>query len=361
MIHLTLSTRPAPPAEAEYEALTALVAAMRAVGVEAERGAFVNLFVGLKSKPLTLLVGPERAGKVAVMRCLAEVLTGGDPLRAQFMPGHAWWAGQTGHVALYTHAQTRLNTFKLLALLEEAHAPENRQQVLLACLTRVSPAELLTFFSATAFQLQRGELMRLFGAHFTEPVPYPRNLLLAGTLDARCAHDFDAATWAMTNVVAWPVSGREQAHDVSRPAATGDYGRAFLASMVRTEVEARLKLRRVLHRSLAAIRPLTCLEAALQPAADHRWPALRAELLVYLANAFSRAGRGLFAERPQANVELALDWAVATRLVPVLSAPVGRTPAIHLALQRVCASRWPKATQALEALPVTFHKEQVLR
>jgi hypothetical protein len=351
MIDRTVSTRTAPPKDAEHEALAALAAAVQAAGLEAERGAVVNLYVGLKSKPLTLLVGPEHAGKVAAMRCLADVLTGGDPLRAQFMPGHAWWAGQTGNVAPYTHAQTRLNTCKLLDVLEEAHAPESQERVLLACLTRISPAELMTFFSATAFQLQHGELMRLFGAHFTEPVPYPRNLLLAGTLDAGYAHDLDAETWAMTNVVEWPASGQVPADDAPRPAPPRDYGPEFLASMVRTEAEARLKLRRVLHQSLAALQPLACLEEAVQLPAGHRWPALRAELLVYLANAFSRTGPGLFDERPLANVELALDWAIATRLLPRFRGPLGHTPALQPALQRFCAGRWPKAAQALEALP----------
>ena len=351
-----VSTRRAPPVDGEREALGALAAAVRAAGLEVERPAVISLYVGLKSKPLTLLVGPEHAGKIAMLRCLGQVLTDGDTLRAQFMPGHAWWAGQTGNVALYTNAQTRLNTFKLLALLEEAHMPENREQVLLACLTRISPAELLTFFSDTAFQLRHGQLMRLCAAHFTEPVPYPRNLLLAGTLDAAFAYDLDADTLSMANVVQWPAIALIRTHDTHLPAPGRDYGREFLASMVRTEAEARLKLGRVLHQSLAALRPLACLEDALQQHAGALLAALRSELLVYLANAFSRTGQGLFDQRPLANVEMALDWAVATILLPRVCEPLGRTPAFGLALHRVCAGRWPNAARALEVLPARFSR-----
>lgn len=351
-----VSTRRAPPVDGEHEALGALAVAVRAAGLEVERPAVISLYVGLKSKPLTLLVGPEHAGKIAMLRCLGQVLTGGDTLRAQFMPGHAWWAGQTGNVALYTNAQTRLNTFKLLALLEEAHMPENREQVRLACLTRISPAELLTFFSDTAFQLRHGELMRLCAAHFTEPVPYPRNLLLAGTLDGVFAHDLDADTLSMANVVEWPAIALMRTPDTPLPAPGRDYGHEFLASMVRTEAEARLKLRRVLHQSPAALGPLACLEDALRQHAGALLAALRIELLVYLANAFSRTGQGLFDPRPLANVEMALDWAVATVLLPRVCGRLERTPAFALDLHRVCAGRWPNAARALEVLPARFSR-----
>ena len=346
-----VSTRRAPPVDGERKALGALAAAVRAAGLEVERPAVISLYVGLKSKPLTLLVGPQHAGKIAMLRCLGQVLTGGDTLRAQFMPGHAWWAGQTGKVALYTNAQTRLNTFKLLALLEEAHMPENREQVRVACLTRISPAELLTFFSDTAFQLRHGELMRLCAAHFTEPVPYPRNLLLAGTLDAVFAHGLDADTLSMTNVIEWPWRALMRTHDTPLPASGRDYGREFLASMVRTEAGARLKLGRVLHQSLAALWPLACLEDALQQHAGALLASLRSELLVYLANAFSRTGQGLFDQRPLANVEMALDWAVATIVLPRVCGPLERTPAFGLALHQVCAGRWPNAARAIEVMP----------
>lgn len=337
------ATRGPQLADSEHDALDALCAGVRAAGVEAERAAVVNLYVGVKSKPLTLLVGPAQGGKIAVMRCLAQVLTSGDVLRAQFMPGHAWWAGQSGNVALYTNAQTRLNTCKLLAMLEEAYVPENRDRVLVACLTRISPAELLTVFADTAFQLQHGEVMRLCAAHFTEPIPYPRNLLLTGTLDAPIGLDLEPDTLSMTNVVAWPANGSSSVSEAPPASPELDYGRAFLASMVRSEQAARLKLRRVLQRPLATFRPFACLEATLQRHIAYLMPTLRRELLVYLANAHTRTGRGLFDDRPLVNLELALSWAIATVVVPRVHAPA---PALRVALERMC----PNAFQAIEAL-----------
>jgi hypothetical protein len=267
------------------------------------------------------------------------------------MPGHAWWAGQTGNVGLYTQAQTRLNTFKLLTLLEEAHASENRERVLLACLTRISPAELLTVFSDTAYQLRHGELMRLCAAHFTEPVPYPRNLLLVGTLDARGAQALEPQLLAMTNVIEWNGSGTASEPDWPVPEAARDFGREFLASMVRTEAAARLKLQRTLKRSLAALCPLIALEAALSRHSTQLLPSLRSEMLVYLANAFSRAGRGLFAERAGENLEAALDWAITTVIVLRVRSVSEIAPDFGPALHEACADRWPNAARALERWP----------
>lgn len=339
----TQATRGPQRADSEHDAIDALCASVQAAGIEAERAAVVNLYVGVKSKPLTLLVGPAQGGKIAVMRCLAQVLTGGDVVHAQFMPGHAWWAGQSGNVALYTNAQTRLNTCKLLAMLEEAYVPENRDRMLVACLTRISPAELLTFFADTAFQLQHGEVMRLCAAHFTEPIPYPRNLLLTGTLDAPIGLDLEPDMLSMTNVVAWPANGSSSLSEAPPASPELAHGRAFLASMVRSEQAARLKLGRILPRPLAAFQPFASLEKVLQRHIGDLVPTLRNELLVYVANAHSCTGRGLFDDRPRVNLELALSWAVATVVVPRIHAPA---PELRMALERMC----PTAAQVIEEL-----------
>jgi hypothetical protein len=339
------------PRSNECEALAALADVVQTAGLRADRAAVISLYVALKSKPLTLLVGPQRAGKVAVLRCLGHALTSGESLYAQFMPGHAWWAGQTGNVGLYTQAQTRLNTFKLLTLLDEAHAPENRERVLLGCLTRISPAELLTVFSDTAYQLRHGELMRLGAAHFTEPVPYPHNLLLAGTLDAACAQDLEPPMLSMTNVIEWAGGGTSSEPGRPLPKAARGFGREFLASMVRTEAAARLKLQRTLQQSLAALCPLMALEAALGRRPSQLLSSLRSELLVYLANAFSREGHGLFAERPRENLEAALDWAITTIIIPRVRSGSAGTHDLGPALREACADRWPNAARSLEHWP----------
>jgi len=201
----------------EREIVTRLIQAAAEAGVQADPVSVVNFYVALKCKPLAILTGPMQSGKSAVVKSLAQVLTGGDPFRYQVMPGHAWWAGQTGNVALFTEAQTRLNTSKILALMDEAWQPENAQRVFIACLSHISPAELLGFFSELAFQLRHGELMRLPGLHLTAPIPYPSNLLLVGTMDtARFDHWSDADLLSMTAVIPWPAFSLGQASPPSQ-------------------------------------------------------------------------------------------------------------------------------------------------
>jgi hypothetical protein len=111
------------------------------------------------------------------------------------MVGHAWWAGRSGDVGFFTQAQTRFNSAKILALVEEALQPENAQRVYIACLTRISPAEVISFFSEIALQLQHGQLIRLPGVHLTQPIPNPPHLLLIGTMDTT------QSDWADANLL----------------------------------------------------------------------------------------------------------------------------------------------------------------
>jgi hypothetical protein len=49
-------------------------------------------------------------------------------------------------VSFFVEAQTRFNVTKLLAVIEEAWQPENRNREFVACPTHISPAELVGFF-----------------------------------------------------------------------------------------------------------------------------------------------------------------------------------------------------------------------
>ncbi len=130
--------RPAPqeradtPLDPELKIISHLIQVTTEVGIRTDPASIVNLYVALKSKPMAILTGIAHSGKVALVRVLAQTLIGDDPWRCQMMSGHAWWAGQTGNVALFTDIQTRLNSDKVLNLLEEAGRPENARQTYIA-------------------------------------------------------------------------------------------------------------------------------------------------------------------------------------------------------------------------------------
>jgi hypothetical protein len=173
----SLQERASTPLDPELKIITHLIRVTAEVGIQTDPVSIVNFYVALKSKPLAILTGIAQSGKVALVRILAQALIGDDPWRCQMMSGHAWWAGQTGNVALFTDIQTRLNSDKVLNLIEEAGRPENARRVYIACLACISPAELTGFFSELACQLQHGQIMQLPSIHLTQPIAYPSNLL----------------------------------------------------------------------------------------------------------------------------------------------------------------------------------------
>jgi 5-methylcytosine-specific restriction protein B len=177
------STRKSTQIDHEAMFIAWMQAAMIENGVSVDQIEIANFYVALKSKPLTVLVGPPLSGKEAMAQCLAQMFNDQDRLHIQLLTGHPWWAGRDDQAASHTRLHTRFLTEKILAFIEEASQPGNTRLVFIACLIRMSPAELLSFFTDVAFQLQHGRIMRLGDTHFSEPIPFPTNLRIVGTMD----------------------------------------------------------------------------------------------------------------------------------------------------------------------------------
>ncbi len=336
--------------DGERQTVTRLIQAVARAGVRADPIAIVNFYVALKSKPLALLTGPAQSGKIALVRCLAQVLTGGDPLRCQMMVGHAWWAGASREVALFTEAQTRFNTDKILALIEEAWKPENANRVFLACLTRISPAELVGFFSEVAFQLRHGRIMRLPTAHLSEPIPYPPNLFLVGTMDTLHLEESDEDLLSMTTIIQWAGSEVEAARPSSHVEAFPNGESEFLRSLVRDERAARLKLQHVLGKRLPGVWPLLQIETLLRRYVVDLPPSVPGEAMIYLANVWTRRGAGLFDPSPTTNLEIALDLSIAQSVLPHAQASMQQSPALREELRATLNGKFPRSAALLEGL-----------
>lgn len=121
------------------------------VGICFDRTAIANLYVALKSKPLVVLTGPAQSGKIALVQVLAQSLVERESLRVQMLTGHPWWAERSDGIAEHTRLHARFSTEKILSIIEEAGQPDNAHQVFIACLTQISPAELLSFFTESCF------------------------------------------------------------------------------------------------------------------------------------------------------------------------------------------------------------------
>lgn len=334
----------------EYAIVTRLIRTATDAGLRANPIAVINLYVALKSKPLTILAGPEQSGKIALVWSLAQVLTGGDRLQCQMMIGHAWWAERSSDVSFGARTQTRFNTEKIFALIEEALQPANSQRVYLACLTRISPAELTGYFSEVAFQLRHGELMRLPGYHLTEPIPYPPNLLIVGTMDTSRPDWPDADLHSQTTVIRWPAIETESTGRNSQAQALPGSEREFLRSCIRSEQAARLKLHRILGWWPQTSPPFVEIESLLREYSVALPDSVRDEVLIYLANAWTRNGRGLFDSAHPHNMTMALDLAMGQIILPRLSATIRYSTTLRKQLGEALEGRFPCSAELLNSL-----------
>jgi hypothetical protein len=324
----SLQERASTPLDPELKIITHLIRVTAEVGIQTDPVSIVNFYVALKSKPLAILTGIAQSGKVALVRILAQALIGDDPWRCQMMSGHAWWAGQTGNVALFTDIQTRLNSDKVLNLIEEAGRPENARRVYIACLACISPAELTGFFSELACQLQHGQIMQLPSIHLTEPIAYPSNLLLIGTMDTVRLECRDVNLLNKTTIIQWPAVESELSAGRPTSVTPLDHDGEFLLSCIRDESSARLKLLRILGNA-SSIRPMLQIADLLERYDAPLPDSVIGETVVYLANAWSKQGVGLFDRANSRNVAIAADLAIAQTILPHIGPILRSVAALH--------------------------------
>ncbi len=334
---------------AERDSVARLVQTVADAGVQADPVNIVNCYVAIKSKPLAILIGPPQTGKTILVRSLAQIITGGDPFRCQILEGHAWWASRTGDVALFTGAQERFNSAKILALIEEAWQPENTNHVLMACLTHMSLAELSGLFSEVAFQLRHGQITHLPCVRLCEPIPYPPNLILVGTMDTERFDWSDSDLLSKATIVQWPASDVKPIPEhIPARVASADEG-ALISACVRDEASARQKLYHILGERKQALLPQLLLERVLEDHAAELPKSAVGEAIVYLANAWSSDGIGLFAEATPDNLVIAADFAIAQTLLPPLAHVIRDSTTLYHQLREALSS-FPHSIAFLEAL-----------
>ena len=314
------------------------IEATAVAGVRADRLSLLNFYVALKSRPFLLLAAPAQTGKVALVHSLAQVIASGPAGQYHTMVGHARWASGSRNVSEFVEAQARFNTNKLLTLIEEAVRPENHDRLYIACLTNISPAELHTLFSVPGWQMWPD----------MEPIPYPPNLRLIGTMDTDHFHWWDFDLLSHTIVVPW-TGEKMRLSGLPSPQPETQSARPFVQACVRTEQTAFARLRRNLHGQRQAFAPLVQVLDLLHEEDVHLPQIVVNQAIVFLANAWTVEGQGLFASTPAANLDIALDLALAQVVLPWLAADGRIEPARHR-LNQLLAERFPRAVVFLQTL-----------
>ena len=342
-----MQTDPVAQPDHETEFVACLLEAAHRNGICFNEAALVNFYVALKSKPMVILTGPGGSGKIPAVQCLSRILMG-DCAQCQLMVGHPWSFEKSENLAMFTEVHARYNTEKLLWLIEEAWLPENARRVFIACLTRISPGELLSFFTEVASQLRHGQLVGLGDVHFSEPVPFPPNLFLIGTMDTQNFDWWDPDLLSKTTIVQWPIAGNLS--PASQNGSDQSWEGEFLRSLVRNKQTAYHKIHSILRRQKKPFLPLLQIEALLREHAIPNLHELIDEAMLYLANSWSRLGNGLFDPSIPRNLEIALDLAMAQILLPHAGEKMRDDEVLRVQLLSTLTRQFPRSTGFVAAL-----------
>jgi len=325
-----------------------------ALGVEPAR--LLTLYVALKSKPLLIVSGPERNGKVAAVQALARLLTASAAPQLQEMVGHPWWASGCRDRGMLAEAQRRFNANKIQALLEEASRPGNSRHLFMALMLRISPAELAGPFAELAAQISLGCVWSLSGAEVERPSRFPANVVTAGTLDTDRCIGWEEESLRRMAVVRWPVSGKPHTTTPPTPAAPdGKMGEIFLKSRVCTEHRAALRLRRLSGWRPQALRPFFETVGVLQDLGLRLPASVFGEVFIFVADSFTESGSGIFEPGPMENALVALDAAVAASLLPRLELALSRSRPLRNRVGSILARDFPISAAVLASQEAEAH------
>ena len=305
-----------------------------------DQAEITNFYVALKSKPLAILAGPAHSGKTALVRGLAQSLSEQDDLFIQMITGHPWWAEGSNNVASHTELHIRFSTEKVLSIIEEAARPGNADQVFIACLIQISPAELMSFFSEVSYQLQNGQIMRLGDTHLIEPIFFPSNLRIIGTMDTNSFDWWDDDLLLSTTVIQWSQASEFSEPIINRGVMLDEH--EFLQSGIRDKDAAYRKIYPVLRQQRQPLYSLLQVEATLRKYISSLDLAID-EVMIYLANSWSRLGNGLFHPSPDRNLAIALDLAITQLLLPRAVDEIRSKEMVRDRLLCILADKYPRS------------------
>jgi hypothetical protein len=281
---------------------------------------FVNFYVSLKAKPLAILVGPKQQGKNILVECFAKNLIQGE-MHNQFqsMPGHPWWIERNKNQASFWNIHSQFNAEKLHIVTENASRSKNGRHLFIACLNKISPAEVNRFFLEIARQLQVGRIIYLQKAFIPYPFIYPNNLLVIGTIDTPSFHWYDNRLLSHTSIIHWQAlrkTGEKRQYPIIKELVI-DSEEEFFRSRIRSTGSAYLKIQHILGDQSQALKSILEVESILlKHGLTFSTRQVTGEAIIYLANAWTSSYAGLFDDSKVKNLQIALDLAIAQIVLP---------------------------------------------
>ncbi|OJX40273.1 MAG: hypothetical protein BGO78_14995 [Chloroflexi bacterium 44-23] len=314
------------------------------------RNLVINFLIALKSKPFIILTGPPESAKEKLVEDFNNILIGKDTHQYQTMIGHPWWAAKSINVIENIRFQSRFNTFKLELLLEEAVLFHNKNRIFIATMTKISRGELLEYFTETAFQLRHGQIMRLPGSHFFEPIPFPTNLSIIGTLDSSDFSWVDSDLLPQTTILPCLFISNSSSRNLKATMNQTSFQKVLLQSSIRSPQQAFKKILKVTNTLSQALLPFLQITQILRKELSRYAGNFLTEGMIYLANSWSQTGNGLFSKDPRENLQFALDLAIIQSLFLPCTDKISQSKNLQDNLHKILGNKFPNAAAYLHQL-----------
>jgi len=187
--------------------------------------------------------------------------------------------------------------------------------------------------------------MRIGDAHLSTPIPFPPNLLLVGTMDTTNFDWWDEDLLSGATVIDWQADVViSQAVSVSE---SQNLGHKFLSSRLRNSRKAYEKLLSLVAGTKQPLQAVMLLQSVFRTHGFEFRPALLDEVILYLANAWSVQGNGLFDPSTFCNLATASDLAVAQLVLPRSLEAIRSSETLQAQLYSILEENLPRSSAFL--------------
>ncbi len=317
---------------------------------DCDRQSLTHLLVTFKAHASILIAGPAKTGKIALVRAFDQTLGDGSTNHLQMMVGHARWASGTRNITKFVELQSRFNDNQILSLMEEASRAENHRHLFIACLTRITPFEIYRYLSAPGFQFWPWMTQQKGSGRDERLLTFPLNFRLISTMDTAHFQWWDRDLLAHTAVVQWTEGVASTIPQPvlsagSRPAV------AFSDVCVRETSAAYRKLTRLLRGIKEPFGPLMQVMKMMNDHGVHLPPLAVNQTVRYLANAWSKDGKGLFVASNKTNLRVGLDMALMQYVLSWAMAIERLSYELQQHLTQLLDGRFPRAADFTRRWP----------
>jgi hypothetical protein len=347
-----MSSQKANQNDDELELIQNVLFQLHLRGISLSPSVIADILVAYKSKPFIIFAGPPEFGKEILVDCFFHTLTNNDPSQYQKMIGHPWWANMSPDVTNFVQTQSCWNTLKIETLIETAWAFENRKKNYIGALISMSPGEVQEYFSEIAFQIRSERIMRLPTTHFSEPIPFPRNLSIVGTINTSNFSQSDYDLLFKTSILQNPVDPVDNIMRDNKHKHVA--GRMYqIRPGIRNSQQAIIKLFALLRRFHSGLLPFFQISKLL----DKKLSAISNNAiqdgLVYLSNAWSFNRHGLYSRDHSENLKCALDFAITQCLLLPCSEEIVQSVQLQNNLRKILSGWFPHSNDFVNQLAIT--------